>query len=108
MAMIAGYISGCCLHEEENMTEEQRQELIDLSWRYAVLIGITDHAGIISAEQFETDRQRWPHLIYTNEDGLPAFDESEAANFMAELSGLPAEDCLEVLQEEWAVPGEEL
>jgi len=96
----------CCARQEANITEKQRQELIDLSWRYAVLIGVTDHQGIISAEQVEADRKRWPHLIHKNDDGLPIFDEGEAANFMAELSGLPADDCFEVLDVEWAVPGE--
>jgi hypothetical protein len=45
------------------MTQDHRQELINLSWRYAVLIGITAHQGVVSKEVAEADRKRWAGLI---------------------------------------------
>jgi hypothetical protein len=86
------------------MTQEQRQELIDLSWRYAVLIGITAYEGVVSKEVAEADRQRWTHLIKKGRSGLPVFDEEEATGFMQVLSCMPHDDCREVLTEEWKIP----
>ena len=82
------------------MTEDQRQDLIDLTWRYAVLIGITNFEDIVAMNVLLSDRERWGHLIKTD-DGLPVFDDDEAVQFMHELSGMPEQDCWEVLLEEW-------
>lgn len=86
--------------EGKIMTEEEHQDLIDLSWRYAVLIGVTDHEGIVTEEIAQADRKRWPDLIKTH-DGLPVFDENGAVSLMMELSGMSDEDCRKVLLEEW-------
>jgi hypothetical protein len=83
------------------MTQDQRQELIDLSWRYAVLIGITDHEGVVSKEVAEADRKRWAGLIKKAPSGRPAFIDDDAIAFMQELSGMSYDDCREVLIEEW-------
>jgi hypothetical protein len=80
---------------------KHHQELIDLTWRYAVLIGITDHEGIFADEVVETDRNRFGHLIEKNDDGLPIFYEEDAVGFMVELSGASPEECWKVLLEEW-------
>ena len=89
------------------MEQEKHQLLIDLTWRYAALIGITDPEGIVTPEQFEVDKKRWAHLIRKSDAGLPIFDDDDAIGFMVELSGASIEDCGEVLSEEWQ-PFEEI
>ena len=84
------------------MTEDERQDLVDLSWRYAVLVRVTRHEGIFTDEIVEADRTRWGHLVKTGPSGLPAFDEKDALVFVREMSGLPEKDCLLVLREEWS------
>jgi hypothetical protein len=83
------------------MEQDKHQELIDLTWRYAVLIGITDPGGICTDDIVESDRTRFGRLIEKNDRGLPIFCEEDAVQFMAELSGQPVEDCWKVLLEEW-------
>ena len=83
------------------MERHKHQELIDLTWRYAVLIGITDHDGIFADEVVRSDRNRFGHLIKKNNSGLPIFDDTEAIGFMIELSGMRDKECREVLLEEW-------
>jgi hypothetical protein len=74
---------------------------VDLSWRYAALIGIVDHDSIdITDEEIAADRKRWSHLI-NRYDGLPCWDELEGAGYMAEVSGAPLAECRQVLVEEW-------
>ena len=42
------------------MERQKRDELVDLSWRYAALIGIIDHEVIdITAEEISLERKRW-------------------------------------------------
>ncbi len=83
------------------MERQKRDELVDLSWRYAALIGIIDHEVIdITAEEISLERKRWAHLIKAD-DGLPCWDELEGAGYMAELSGATFEECRQVLVEEW-------
>jgi len=90
------------------MTQDDRRQLIDLSWRYAVLIGITTHDGVVSQEVADADRRQWPHLIKKGPSGRPAFIDDDALAFMQALSSLSYEDCHEVLMEEWKITeGEE-
>ena len=86
------------------MEQDKNQELIDLVWRYAVIIGITGPEGIVTQEQRETDIKRWPHLVKKSDDGVPIFDDDDAIRFMAEMSGASIEDCGEVLTREWLIP----
>jgi hypothetical protein len=81
--------------------DSHHQELVDLTWRYAVLIGITDHEGIFEDEVIESDRERFGNLIEKNHDGLPIFYEEDAVGFMVELSGASPDECRNVLLEEW-------
>jgi hypothetical protein len=88
------------------MTQDGRQKLIDLSWRNAVLIGITSYDGIVSQEDAEADRHRWRELIKNGPSGKPALFDEDAIEFMQALSGLSYEDCFEVLSEEWKISEE--
>jgi hypothetical protein len=83
------------------MTQEQKQQLIDLSWRYAVLIGVVACEGVVAEEVAPQDRKRWARLIKKSLDGLPAFHEPDAVTFVHEMSGLPEPDCLLVLRQQW-------
>ena len=85
------------------MTQNERQRLIDLSWRYAALIGITNLDDMVPKEIIDEDRRRWAHLIKQGPSGKPAFIDEEAIEFMRELSGMSDEDCAEVLQDEWSL-----
>lgn len=81
--------------------EAKHDQLVVLAWRYAAIIGIVDYEDLdIPVEEIEADRKRWVHLIRT-EDGLPCFDDMEAATYMAELSGATIEECHAVLLEVW-------
>lgn len=79
-------------------------DLVMLSWRYAALTGIVrpEPAGLTPAE-VAADRKHWPHLVKSDE-GLPVFDLDDGAAFMAELSGLPLDECRRALEEEWPEP----
>jgi hypothetical protein len=84
------------------MNQEQHQQLIDLSWRYAALIGITDISDIASPTDLEDDRRHYAHLVKLH-NGRPSFDENDAVRFMMDKSGLSDADCRTVLLVEWAV-----
>jgi hypothetical protein len=80
---------------------EENEDLLLLSWRYAALIGIIEPDGAgLTDEEVEADRQRWPYLVRVVE-GLPVFDLDEGAAFMAELSGHPLAECRRLIDEEW-------
>jgi hypothetical protein len=83
------------------MTKDERQNLIDLTWQYAVITGITNPEGIMPEPQLAEYRSRWPHLMKRSDDNLPIFDDVEAARWMAEVSAMPYEDCLGVLKDQW-------
>jgi hypothetical protein len=87
---------------QEFMTREQKAQLIDLTYRYAVLVGLIEPAGIVSDELAKTDRERWGHLI--KNVGHLVFDETDAIHFMQAESGQPRETCHRVLLEEWPDP----
>lgn len=90
------------------MTQDLYDELVDLSWRYAALIGIIDHKAIdITDEEIADDRKRWAHLLKT-EDRMPCWDDLEGAGYMAEVSGATPEECRTVLLEEWPIPEEDV
>ena len=84
------------------MTAEERQALVDLTWRYVVLVGIVDPTDIVTDEVVKRDRQRWSHLI--KNVGHLVFDETDAIHFMQAESGQPRETCHRVLLEEWPDP----
>jgi hypothetical protein len=78
-------------------------ELLALTWRYAALIGIIepdDDYEYRSVAQVKADREKWPHLI-ESENGLPVFDLVRAAKWMAEISGASVTECRRTLKWEW-------
>jgi hypothetical protein len=89
------------------MTQDEHYDLVALSWRYAVLIGITTPDGLFSGEIVKDDLSRWGHLVKRTMGGLPVFDDVEAIGFMATESGHSSEDCEMVLADEWALPSAE-
>jgi len=47
------------------MERDKHQQLIDLTWRYAILVGIADNAGVegmITDDIVQADRERWNTL----------------------------------------------
>ncbi len=83
------------------MEQDKHDELVDLAWRYAAIIGIVNPASLdIADDAIEAERKRWARLIKTV-DGLPCFDELEGAGYMAEVSGSSLDECREVLLEVW-------
>jgi hypothetical protein len=82
------------------MTDEERQKLSDLSWRYAALAGIIRGEEHFAKDILKQDRERWGDHIKTLE-GQPLFDYEDAVGFMVQISGLPARDCKKVLLFEW-------
>ncbi|HLJ45445.1 MAG TPA: hypothetical protein VKU01_05535 [Bryobacteraceae bacterium] len=90
------------------MTQEEHYGLVALSWRYAVLIGITSPDGIFSDEIVQADLKRWGHLVKTNMGGRPVFDDADAIGFMVTESGRSIEDCERVLADEWALSEDEI
>jgi hypothetical protein len=80
------------------MTTEERKTLVDVSWRYAALIGILNDDSV-GREIAEEDRLNWPHLVTGK--GIPLFDEKAGLDFMKRISGLPHADCLLVLRQQW-------
>jgi hypothetical protein len=85
------------------MTKDQHQELIDLSWRYAALIGITDMSDMLSEHELESDKRNWPQLIRNSGEGLAVFDDEDAVEFMMAHSGMSEGECAQVLSEEWDI-----
>jgi hypothetical protein len=83
------------------LDRDQHQLLIDLTWRYAVLVGITTPDGIFADEIVRADRKKWSRLIRRSGFGRPLFDDEDALLFMQEESGMPYKDCADVLSEEW-------
>jgi len=83
------------------MTREQKQTLVDLSWRYAVLIGVVAREGVVAEAVAAEDRKRWTRLIKKSANGLPMFDELDALAFVREMSGLPEAECLLVVRQQW-------
>jgi len=83
------------------MTQEEKRLLIDLSWRYAVLIGVTAGEGMFEDEVVANDKEQWGQLIKKSPSGLPAFYETDALTFMREMSGQPEADCLLVIRQQW-------
>jgi hypothetical protein len=81
--------------------QDKHDELVDLAWRYAAIIGIVDPASLdIADDAIDADRKRWARLIKID-DGMPCFDDLEGAGYMAEVSGATLSDCREVLEEVW-------
>lgn len=83
------------------MEHDKHDALVVLAWRYAAIIGIVDYEDLnIGDEEIEADRGRWKDLIKVD-DGLPSFDDLEAAGYMAAESGATLEECRKVLEEVW-------
>jgi hypothetical protein len=60
------------------MTRDEHQALIDLTWRYAALVGVTDVGDLFDAEVLSSDKKDWGHLIKKSAKGMPMFDDSGA------------------------------
>ena len=103
MPPYAGAVKRRCKRAEIRkgfVTREDYRTLVELSWRYAILIGIVSHNDIVSPKIVRQDRERFPHLIKTLM-GEPLFDDRDGHAFMQETSGLPERDCLLVFREQW-------
>ena len=57
-----------------------------------------DFSGVNALRSAKPSRARWPSLIKLA-DGMPIFNDGEAAEWMREKSGLPLADCLLVIKE---------
>jgi hypothetical protein len=89
---------------EIKLDREKHDELVELAWRYAAIIGVVNYEDLdITDEEIAADRKRWADLI-EEVDGLRNFDDLKAAGFMAELSGATLDECLTVVREEWGGP----
>lgn len=68
-------------------------------WRYAILIGITGSPEEI--ERYKADQVTYSHLIRRSADGLPIWNDGEAANFVHDLTGCSLSVCDEWLSYDW-------
>ena len=72
--------------------EELKLKLEKAYSRYEHFIGIT--FGAFEPSQIEKDKQKYPHLLLPEENGLPVFGGRESVEYMNKVSGVPEIYCL--------------
>ena len=71
--------------------EDYKDKLEEVYLRYEHFVGI----NLVKFEPtiIEEDRQKYPHLLFLGENGLPVFDEEACLEYMHILSGVPKIHC---------------
>lgn len=79
--------------------EPMREALEAAGWRYAALIGIVDSDA--GADVLASDRAKYPQFIKATADGTPIWDQTDAVQFVRELTGQPDDVCKRWLAYDW-------
>ena len=78
--------------------EEYKEKLEEAYLRYEHFIGI--NCGEFSPMEIEEERQKYPHLLFLGENGLPMFDEQKCREYMHVISGVAKIYCVAYIYEE--------
>jgi hypothetical protein len=81
-------------------------KLWEAGMRYAVLVGIVDPFDQVSP-YVAADTAKYGFMRHS-EEGLPIFDETDAAKFISEIAGVSEEVAFEWIEHDWVVPEGEI